>query len=167
MTNAIPFFAGRCRSNSIAASNPPAEPPTPTIGQDSGFPSSLERVDFGWRAFAGERNAPCFSFGCRAIAVVIVNRASSLFKLRLLKAAPCEDQSVPGFSVLGASFSETGQQAPLRSATRKFFSGCEMPGSIYEAAGEIGAVRSEVGEAECGHRNPRDCRNKGTASAQL
>ena len=28
-----------------------------------------------------------------------------------------------------------------------------MPGSIYEAAGEIGAVRSEVGKAECGHRN--------------
>ncbi len=33
MTNAIPVFCGKLRKNSIAASNPPAEPPIPTIGQ--------------------------------------------------------------------------------------------------------------------------------------
>lgn len=31
--NAIPVFDGKWRNSSIAASNPPAEPPTPTIGQ--------------------------------------------------------------------------------------------------------------------------------------
>jgi len=30
-----------------------------------------------------------------------------------------------------------------------------MPESIYEAAGEIGAVRSEIGKAECGHQKPK------------
>jgi hypothetical protein len=29
----MPFFAGKCRSKSIVASNPPADPPMPTIGQ--------------------------------------------------------------------------------------------------------------------------------------
>jgi hypothetical protein len=33
MTKAIPVLGGKWRSNSIAASNPPADPPTPTIGQ--------------------------------------------------------------------------------------------------------------------------------------
>ena len=33
MTNAIPVFCGKLRKNSIAASNPPADPPIPTIGQ--------------------------------------------------------------------------------------------------------------------------------------
>src|SRR5215475_11028656 len=33
MTNAIPVFGESVRNNSIAASNPPAEPPMPTIGQ--------------------------------------------------------------------------------------------------------------------------------------
>ena len=33
MTNAIPVFDDKWRNNSIAASNPPADPPIPTIGQ--------------------------------------------------------------------------------------------------------------------------------------
>ncbi len=33
MTNAIPVLGGKWRNNSIAASNPPADPPIPTIGQ--------------------------------------------------------------------------------------------------------------------------------------
>src|SRR6266513_1775140 len=33
MTNAMPVLDGKLRNSSIAASNPPAEPPMPTIGQ--------------------------------------------------------------------------------------------------------------------------------------
>ena len=33
MTNAMPVLDGKLRNSSIAASNPPADPPMPTIGQ--------------------------------------------------------------------------------------------------------------------------------------
>src|SRR6266566_6060794 len=37
MTKAMPVLDGKFCSNSMAASNPPAEPPTPTIGQPTDF----------------------------------------------------------------------------------------------------------------------------------
>jgi hypothetical protein len=47
MTNAIPVLGGKWRNNSIAASNPPTEPPMPTIGQ---LPS-LRLLPPRWLAF--------------------------------------------------------------------------------------------------------------------
>src|SRR5207248_11566967 len=32
-TKVMPVFGGKCRNRSMAASNPPADPPMPTIGQ--------------------------------------------------------------------------------------------------------------------------------------
>src|SRR5215211_4432025 len=44
----MPLLAGKCRNNSIVASNAPAEPPTPTIGQAKGcvFERAVRRSDF-------------------------------------------------------------------------------------------------------------------------
>src|SRR5262245_46248238 len=57
----MPFLAGKCRSNSMVASNPPADPPTPTIGQAKsfGFERALRRADFAplLLAFASVRDA--------------------------------------------------------------------------------------------------------------
>src|SRR5262245_14828621 len=50
MTNAIPVFGESVRNNSIAASNPPAEPPMPTIGQP--WSEFFERAAFERAAFA-------------------------------------------------------------------------------------------------------------------
>lgn len=78
MTNAIPVFGGKWRNNSIAASNPPAEPPTPTIGQLKFFLGrlardvcrvGLDRADFLRFDFARERGKPLF--GVRFAAMVL------------------------------------------------------------------------------------------------
>jgi hypothetical protein len=44
----MPVLDGKLRNNSIAASNPPADPPMPTMGQAKsfGFEPDLRRADF-------------------------------------------------------------------------------------------------------------------------
>jgi hypothetical protein len=65
MTNAIPVFGGKWRNSSIAASNPPADPPIPTMGQLKSV-SVFERdvcllgldcTDFLGRSFVRETDA--------------------------------------------------------------------------------------------------------------
>jgi hypothetical protein len=46
-------LAGKCRSNSIVASNPPADPPTPTIGQFKLFLADFV-LDFAFARFGSD-----------------------------------------------------------------------------------------------------------------
>jgi hypothetical protein len=76
-------LAGKCRSNSIVASNPPADPPTPTIGQLKCFLAGfdLARFDCGdlvLLAFIRERDALLFDlrFATMAFLMLIPSRAS-------------------------------------------------------------------------------------------
>jgi hypothetical protein len=65
MTNAIPVFGGKWCNSSIAASNPPADPPIPTMGQLKSFGvferdvclAGLNCTDFVGRSFVRESNA--------------------------------------------------------------------------------------------------------------
>jgi hypothetical protein len=81
MTNAIPVFGGKWRNNSIAASNPPAEPPTPTIGQLKFSLSrlardvcraGLERADFSRLDVVRERDEPLFGVRFAAMALFML-----------------------------------------------------------------------------------------------
>ena len=45
MTNAMPVLGDKWRNRSIAASNPPAEPPIPTIGQPRGLVAVVLLLD--------------------------------------------------------------------------------------------------------------------------
>jgi hypothetical protein len=77
MTNANPVLGRKCRSSSIAASNPPAEPPMPTIGQLKFFlgrlvpdvsPARLNRADFLRLGLVRERGEPLFGVRFAAMA---------------------------------------------------------------------------------------------------
>jgi hypothetical protein len=81
MTNAIPVLDGKWRNNSIADSNPPAEPPTPTMGQlefflsrltRDVFPARLNRADFLRLDFVRERCEPLFGVRFAAITPVML-----------------------------------------------------------------------------------------------
>ncbi len=73
----MPVLDGKLRNSSIAASNPPAEPPIPAIGQAKpcGFERALRRTDFECAdflrlAFIGEGDALRFS-SCFAVMAVV------------------------------------------------------------------------------------------------
>jgi hypothetical protein len=75
----------------MAASNPPADPPTPTMGQIKSFLLcgrlfSLGRADFGpvLVAFAVVRDAFFFAFRSAGIAAFYVNCGFRAHKLRIL-----------------------------------------------------------------------------------
>ena len=76
----MPVFGGKWRSNSIAASNPPAEPPMPTIGQldsavaGSGLAFALVNFDCGnFLPLVFIREAFDFAFRFAAIGLVYVS----------------------------------------------------------------------------------------------
>jgi hypothetical protein len=80
-------LAGKCRSNSIVASNPPADPPTPTIGQFKFFLADFD-LDFAFARFGCddfvllvfvlERDALLFGgcFAAMAFLTLVLSRAS-------------------------------------------------------------------------------------------
>ena len=72
----MPVFDGKLRNSSIAASNPPADPPTPTIGQAKpfGFERAVRRADFVpvLLAFAFARDAFFFAFRFAAMAAFFI-----------------------------------------------------------------------------------------------
>ena len=76
------MLGGKWRNNSIAASNPPAEPPIPTIGQLKFLlsrlerdlcPARLDRADFLRLDFIRESRAPRFGVRFAAMAAFYVN----------------------------------------------------------------------------------------------
>lgn len=101
-TKPMPVSSGKCLSNSVNASNPPADAPTPTIRKeecDNGFAtmgqtlfsrdrdyqpsmrslpadSPMERVLFLWRQFANERPGHFGDFTC---IISYFEKASQLF----------------------------------------------------------------------------------------
>src|ERR1700741_4218284 len=84
----MPVFDGKLRNSSIAASNPPADPPTPTIGQIefllSGFAfdfalARFNRGNFVLFAFLCERDALVLAFRF-AMALVDVSCVSHLIQ---------------------------------------------------------------------------------------
>jgi hypothetical protein len=90
MTNAMPVLDGKLRNSSIAASNPPAEPPMPTIGQFkfllSGFAfdfvlARLNRGNFVLLAFFCERDAFVLAFRF-AMALLMLVTSQTSYKLR-------------------------------------------------------------------------------------
>lgn len=90
-------LANKWRRNSMAASNPPAEPRTPTIGQPANFVGALlfRRANPDPRA-CDRRRAVAWSV-CRfeAMAVLIISYGYRLFKVRF--------QSHPNIIVIGRS----------------------------------------------------------------
>jgi hypothetical protein len=72
----MPVFDGKLRNSSIAASNPPADPPIPAIGQARpfGFERAVPRADFApFRfAFAFARDAFFFAVRFAAMAAFFI-----------------------------------------------------------------------------------------------
>ena len=72
----MPVFDGKLRNSSIAASNPPADPPIPAIGQAKpfGFERAVRRADFApFRfAFAFARDAFFFAVRFAAMAAFFI-----------------------------------------------------------------------------------------------
>ncbi len=82
----MPVLVGKWRNSSIAASNPPAEPPTPTIGQPKFsfsaferdfFATGLDRADLVRFSFPRERDA-LFDVGFAAMAFLMFNGSASI-----------------------------------------------------------------------------------------
>ena len=80
MTKAMLFFGGKAFNSSVAASNPPAEPPMPTIGKLESLLSftpllsfDVFEVDFVLLAFAFAREAFFFAFRFDAMAICHVS----------------------------------------------------------------------------------------------
>src|SRR5947209_6958690 len=79
---AVPALVGRCCNNSIAASNPPADPPMPTIGQadSAAVPvDALRRSPFRFD-FEAPRTVFFFFFDFEAIAFTQVSDAGSVLQ---------------------------------------------------------------------------------------
>ena len=77
----MPVFDGKLRNSSIDASNPPAEPPMPTIGQLEFFldglarsvrAAGLDRADLLLLDFVREGRAPLLGVRFAAMAVFMV-----------------------------------------------------------------------------------------------
>src|SRR5437870_1243366 len=88
----MPVCGGKCRKRSIAASNPPADPPMPTIGHirfplaGSAFACALGDFDcdnFLPLAFIREEDALDFAFRFTAMRNFYVSCACASHKLRL------------------------------------------------------------------------------------
>jgi len=83
-------LAGKCRSNSIVASTPPADPPTPTIGQlkffladfdlDFALPG-FDRDDFVLLGFLRPRGAALLILRLAGIALIMLAMPSASYKM--------------------------------------------------------------------------------------
>src|SRR5205814_807760 len=92
----MPVLGGKWRKRSIAASNPPADPPMPTIGQPKFFFKAferdfcaigLDRADFVRSGFPRERDV-LFDVGFAAMAFRMFNGSASIRQASI--AAPAE-----------------------------------------------------------------------------
>ena len=94
----MPVLGGKCRKKSIAASNPPADPPTPTIGHirfalaGSGLAFALDNFDcdnFLPLVFVREGAALDLGFRFAAMGLFYVSCAWASHKLRLQGGTRC------------------------------------------------------------------------------